>query len=463
MKMKSVFVGFGLAAMATFSCVVHVQAEEINVDALLELVKQGQARDNNEFNERVKKFTANKAEQESLLAQAIADREHLQNDSASKESRFADNEAKLADAQDRLNVRLGGLKELFGVLQQVSGDTKSLFEDSVVSAELPGRDVFLTGLIAKSGSATELPSMAELEKLWFEMQREMTYSGRVSAFTTDVVMPTGTTDKKKVVRIGGFNLVADGKYLTFDFETQKVIELPNQPGSRYLDSIPELEQAQGDVLTGAWIDPSRGQLLRILGQSAGFTDRLEQGGTVGYVIMVLGIIGLLISAVRIVILRMETHRVHVQMKSDVPDEKNPLGRVMKVFNQYQHVDIETLELHLAEAISAEIPKLTKGISWIKIVSVVSPLLGLLGTVTGMIDVFEVLSLFGSGDPKLMANGISQALVTTVQGLVVAIPCVFSYTMANNLSRNLIVILEERATGILARKSELLHTAEKKAA
>lgn len=461
MKIKSFIASLGLMAITSLAAVT-AHAEAINVDALLQLVKEGQVRDNNEFNQRVEKFRADKAGQEALLAQARAERARLESDSASKEAEFASNEARLADAQDRLTTRLGSLKELFGVLQQVSADTQSLFQDSVISAEVPGRDAFLTALITKAGSTSELPSMEELEQLWFEMQREMTYSGRVSKFTTDVVMPSGTTEKKEVVRVGGFNLVADGKYLSFDFETQKVQELASQPSGRYTDAIADLENASGTGLSGFWIDPSRGQLLRILGQSAGLYDRIEQGGTVGYVIIVLGIIGLLIAAVRIVALTFETSRVKKQIKAEVASDDNSLGRVMKVYNNYKDVDIETLELHLAEAISAEIPKLTKGISWIKIVSVVSPLLGLLGTVTGMIDVFETLSLFGSGDPKLMANGISQALVTTVQGLVAAIPCVFSYTMASNRSRALIVILEERATGILARKSEELAAAKKAA-
>ena len=154
------------------------------------------------------------------------------------------------------------------------------------------------------------------------------------------------------------------------------------------------------------------------------------------------------------ILSREAAKINKQMKAAAADEGNSLGRVMKVYDENVDADIETLELHLAEAISSEVPKLTKGIGWIKIISVVAPLLGLLGTVTGMIDVFETMALFGTGDPKLMAGGISQALITTVLGLVAAIPCVFLHTMTNNRSRGLIMILEERATGILARKTEV---------
>ena len=169
-------------------------------------------------------------------------------------------------------------------------------------------------------------------------------------------------------------------------------------------------------------------------------------------------IGILLAVWRIIVLLGEKAKVSKQMKSDTPDEGNSLGRVMAVFNANKGSDTETLELHLGEAIAAEIPKLTRGIGWIKIISVVAPLLGLLGTVTGMIDVFETMSLFGTGDPKLMAGGISQALITTVLGLVAAIPCVFLHTLTNNISRSLIMILEERATGILARQSELKEAA-----
>jgi biopolymer transport protein ExbB len=231
------------------------------------------------------------------------------------------------------------------------------------------------------------------------------------------------------------------------------VELDKQPGSRYTDPAAELASASGTDLTGFWIDPSRGQLLKIMGQSPELGDRVDQGGVVGYIIIVLGAIGIALALWRMVVLYSEGAKIRAQMDNETANENNALGRVMAVFNANKNADTETLELHLGEAIAAEIPRLTRAIGWIKIISVVAPLLGLLGTVTGMIDVFETMSLFGTGDPKLMAGGISQALVTTVLGLVAAIPCVFLHTLTNNRSRELMMILEERATGILARQSE----------
>ena len=449
MKLRNLFLG-GVFALAM--PLVSV-AETANLDQLLNLVKEGQARDNAEFEQRIAEFQGSKAKQEQLVRDAMAERDRLEALSADKEEQFRDNELVVAEKQAQLNDRLGSLKELFGVLQQVAGDTKSVFEGSVISSELPGREAFLTDLIRVAGATSELPSIEQLERLWFEMQREATYSGRISSYTADVVTPSGETTQQQVVRVGGFNAVSDGKYLNWDIESARLIELDKQPGSRYTGTIPSLESANGSELTGFWIDPSRGQLLKIMGQSPELGDRVDQGGVVGYIILALGAVGILLAIWRMIVLNIEAGRINKQMKTESVDEKNALGRVMAVFNANKKSDTETLELHLGEAIAAEIPRLTRGIGWIKIISVVAPLLGLLGTVTGMIDVFETMSLFGTGDPKLMAGGISQALVTTVLGLVAAIPCVFLHTLTNNRSRALIMILEERATGILARQSE----------
>ena len=468
-KSKKIALAAVVAMTAGLSSFTPVHAEDIDVDSLLNLVKQGQARDDSEFDSRMQRFNADKQQQQVLLQDAKDQRASLENESEVKEASFAKNETEISAAQERLTNRLGSLKELFGVLQQVAGDSKGIFEGSLISSELneqaetAGREQFLSDLIKTAGSSSKLPSIEELEQLWFEMQREMTLSGKVSSYQADVVLPTGDTVKKQVVRLGSFNAISDGNYLTYDLEAQKLVELASQPGSRYNGPAADLEASQPSLdqtnFNGFWIDPSRGQLLKIMGQSAGLGERIDQGGVVGYIILSLAVIGVLLAIWRMIKLSAETTRMKKQIDNEQANEDNSLGRIMKVYQNNSGTDVETLELHLSEAISSEIPSLTRGINWIKIISVVAPLLGLLGTVTGMIDVFETMSLFGTGDPKLMAGGISQALITTVLGLVAAIPCVFLHTMTNNRSRALITILEERATGILARKSEQLSVAK----
>jgi len=207
------------------------------------------------------------------------------------------------------------------------------------------------------------------------------------------------------------------------------------------------------------LDPSRGQLLSMLVQTPNLRERIDQGGTVGYVIMVLGAFALVLAVLRFIQLMIISGQVASQRRNlDKPSKSNPLGRVLQVYHSNKGIDLESLELRLGEAVMKETPKLNRFNTLLKVIAVVAPLLGLLGTVTGMIITFQAITLFGAGDPKMMAGGISQALVTTVQGLCVAIPTVLLHTLVSGRSKALVEILEEQATGMVAEYSEKTHKA-----
>ena len=337
-------------------------------------------------------------------------------------------------------------------LQQVSGDTRSKFQTSVVSAEIANRGEFLDTFAQSMGSSSKLASITEIERLWFELQREMTQSGKISQFTREVVLANGERKQTQVTRIGGFSLIADGKYLEYIDETGTVAELIRQPSKRYLDSVNDLEANQGETTAFA-LDPTGGSILNLLVQAPDLRERVDQGGPVGYIILAIGAIGLLIALERLITLMIIGSKVTRQLKRDVASNDNPLGRVMLVKDQHPDLDTETLELKLSESILRELPKLSSKLTLIQIISVVAPLIGLLGTVTGMINTFQAITLFGTGDPKLMAGGISQALVTTVLGLVVAIPMVFIFAYLNGRSKNIVNILQQESTGIIAERAE----------
>jgi biopolymer transport protein ExbB len=184
-----------------------------------------------------------------------------------------------------------------------------------------------------------------------------------------------------------------------------------------------------------------------------FLERVDQGGEVGYVIVAVGFIGVFLGLWRMLVLFAMTSKVKAQLKSDKPNSNNPLGRVLKVAEENKNVDTETLELKLEEAVLKERPSIESGLAVLKIIAAVAPLLGLLGTVTGMIETFQAITIFGAGDPKNMAGGISAALVTTVQGLVVAIPVVLMHTLVNGRAKAVIQVLDEQTTGIIAENSE----------
>ncbi|WP_417659865.1 MotA/TolQ/ExbB proton channel family protein [Pseudidiomarina sp.] len=443
------------AAMVLSASTAAAPQDPINLDQLLQQLQQGQFAQSEENQQREARFRAEANEQARILREAIAERDRLEQLSETLETNFEKNEIELAGLTDTLTQRMGSLRELFGVLQQVAGDTSSKLQSSFVSVEFPGRSEQLSDLAQKMGSSSKLASIEEIESVWLALLQEMTESGKVSQFATEVTLANGEKVQKPVTRVGTFNMVADGRYLELVPGTDTVAELIRQPSSRYLDTIGALESAENNPVKFA-MDPTGGSILGLLVQAPDLGERIDQGGTVGYIILALGAIGLLIALERFVTLILMGGKVKRQMKNMEPVNDNPLGRVMAVQSKYPDVDTETLELKLSEAILREIPKITRNLTFIKIISVVAPLMGLLGTVTGMINTFQAITLFGTGDPKLMAGGISQALVTTVLGLVVAIPMTLLFATLNTRSRNIVHILQEQASGIIAERSERSH-------
>lgn len=439
---------------SSFACSVFAaeDAKPLNLDQLLQQLEQGQMAQSKENQTREQRFLSQKAEQDKLLQDAQTRRDNAIKTSERLETQFENNEFKLADLTDALNKRMGSLKELFGVLQQVSGDTAGKFKLSNVSAQFPGRDVFFEELAQSMGGSSNLASIEQIEQVWYELQREMTEQGKVARFTTDVVEANGNKVNKEVLRVGAFSLVADGQYLDLNPSTGTVAELVRQPAGRFLDKAQELQSSTSDVVPFA-LDPTGGSILGLLVQAPTTQERVEQGGTVGYIIIAVGIVAFLIAFERFIALTIMGQKVKRQLKSKELSDNNPLGRVLKVNEQFPHVAYETLELKLSEAMLREMPKITRNLTLIKIVSVVAPLLGLLGTVTGMIKTFQAITLFGAGDPKLMAGGISTALMTTVLGLVVAIPTVVLSSMLNTRSKNILFTIQEQSAGIIAERAE----------
>jgi biopolymer transport protein ExbB len=443
-----------IAIFLSLFLVGGVQAQQgPTLDELLQQVKEGLRKQSEQDKRRIQEFINDKAKREQLLAQAKQERDDLENKSARMEKQFDENEIQIADLNQRLTERLGSLKELFGVLQQASQDARGTFENSLTNIQYPERTKFLADLAQKMGQTSKLASLEEIERLWYELQREMTESAKVVRFKHTVILPDGDQVQKDIIRVGLYNIIADGKYLQYIAETGKVLELPRQPQSRFVKSAEALTEAgSGKVAFG--IDPSRGQLLSLLVQEPTLRERIDQGGLVGRIIIALGIFAIILAVLRFIQLMFISAKVSAQKRNpDEPKENNPLGRVLQVYHENRNIDVESLELKLGEAVLKETPKLNRFNMILKVIAVVAPLLGLLGTVTGMIITFQAITLFGTGDPKLMAGGISQALITTVLGLCVAIPTVLLHTLVAGRSRRVIEVLEEQATGMVATYAE----------
>jgi biopolymer transport protein ExbB len=424
-----------------------------SMSELLRLIEQGQARDSREARQREAAFAQARNQQQSLLNQARAERTRQENLSEQLETQFEQNQQRIITARQALDERLGALKELFGVLQTVSGDTQGRFSASLTNIQYPDRSKFLVELGSKMAGASSLASIEDIERLWLMLQQEVVESGKVARFNHLVTKADGQQEEMEVVRIGAFNLASENGYLKF--ENGDISELLRQPEGRYLSTTADMMAADGGSVSFG-IDVTRGGILALLVESPTIQDRIEQGGIVGYCIIALGIIGLIIAMLRWVALSSADRKVSAQLKRETASTDNPLGRVLAAFEANSQADTETVELKLSEAALKEMPNLTKGLLFIKVVSAVAPLMGLLGTVTGMIKTFQVITLYGAGDPKMMAGGISQALMTTVLGLVVAIPMVLLHTVVSGKSRKIVNILQSQSAGLVAQHSEKSH-------
>jgi biopolymer transport protein ExbB len=452
---------FGGVAMAQDDAAPEVPAgptpQEVaaqNMSELLDLVKQGRSRAAGENRAREQRFAQDKANQQSELRRAERERAAEEARSARLEKKFEDNELLIAAKQEQLKERLGSLSELFGHLTAASGDLASNIEVSLVSSEFPSREGFLQDLIAKMSGTDQLPQIEEIEKVWYEMLNEITQQGIVSRFTADVATPSGEIAQREVVRVGAFNIIdVDGNYLSYGNE--KLAELPRQPSGGAVGAAAALADATSG-LSQFGIDPTGptgGSFLAAIIDTPTLEERWHQGGYVGYAITAVGVFAFLLAIVRVIMLTMMGAAVNSQLKSGEAKANNPLGRVLLVSQENPNIDTETLELKMAEAVLRETPKLEAGLTLLKIIAAVAPLMGLLGTVTGMIITFQAITIFGAGDPKAMAGGISSALITTVLGLLVAIPTVLLHTVVNGRAQKIIHILNEQATGIVAERAE----------
>jgi len=434
----------------------NAQEDASSMGDLLKQIEQGQARDSVEAQKREARFQASRNDQQKLLNNSRSERTREENRSESLESTFAKNQQLIVDARAALDKRLGALKELFGVLQTVSGDAQTRFNGSLTNIQYPNREAFLVELGNKMASANSLASIQDIEGLWYELQREITEQGKISRFTTQYATADGERVTSDVVRVGVFNLVFEDGYLQYDSTTGNVTELQRQPDqSQYTNSAEDMMEAT-DGYIGIGLDVTRGGILALLVESPTLTERVNQGGIVGYCIIALGIVGLLIAIWRWIGLTKDSRNVTAQLTRESASMDNPLGRVLSAYDEAKGADVETVELKLHEAALKEMPDLTKGLLFIKVIAAVAPLMGLLGTVTGMIKTFQVITLYGAGDPKLMAGGISQALMTTVLGLVVAIPMVLLHTLVSGQSRKIVNILQSQSAGIVANHQESKH-------
>ncbi|MFQ5597900.1 MAG: MotA/TolQ/ExbB proton channel family protein [Nitrospiria bacterium] len=397
------------------------------------------------------RFLAEEDRRAALLKEAEARLEAEEKRNRRQKEIFERNEVRISAFETRLKKEAGALEALFAVVRQHAREAESILAASLVSAQKPGRAEVMRAIAEEKRH----PSIEKMEGLWLSHLEEMTESGKVVRFTAPVVSTRGEREEKEVIRVGLFNAVSEGHYLRYVPESGKLAVFSRQPPDRFTRMARGLEKAKEGIVPMG-IDPSRGAILSLLVQTPNTLEQLRQGGMIGGLILAIGGIALLVIGERFAYLSFAGRRIVLQVREEFPKTNNALGRIMRIYTDNPEQDVETLELRLDEATIKEIPRLERGLSTVAILAAIAPLLGLLGTVTGMIETFQSITLFGTGDPKLMSGGISQALVTTELGLVVAIPIVLLHSFISGKRDRLVQILDEQSAGIVARLAEKQH-------
>ncbi|NIY93174.1 MotA/TolQ/ExbB proton channel family protein [Vibrio diazotrophicus] len=435
---------------APLLCAVLFIGANASTVAATDIVSQAKTENTVQRNHDVKReaeFMLTEQQLKDKKAQLLAMRNNLQKQADKLSAEFSKNEDSLARLEEKLRLETGSLGEIFGVVRQNAKEIQGDLSQSVTGVDRQTK----AGVIEDIAAAKSLPSMKQLTGLWQAMQEQITASGDMS--TTNVTLIDGEGRKQTVeaTRIGAFGLVSDQGYLHWNNGRKDAVAYSVQPENA--PTLNSLTALKNGVVSSVVMDPSHGILLQQLALTPTLEQRLEAGGVVGKIILVLLAIGLVIALYRGASLAIARQKISAQLKNPQQPGNNPLGRVLSVHDKEKHRSVEALELRLLEAVVDEQTGLEKGLSMLKLLAALAPMLGLLGTVTGMIETFQVITQFGNGDPKVMAGGISMALVTTVLGLVAAMPLLLAHNILSTQAENIRNILEKQGIGLVAEQAE----------
>ncbi len=441
---------------------------QVQLGALRQSVTRLRDQERQLAQEREQRFRTEMQRVEREAQQATQRRNAAEARSNALDRQWNENEQRIAETQSLLTDRQGNLGELFGVTRQVAGDAATLLSQSLLTAQygVPTEGEERADFLRRLAGATALPSILELERLWYEILREMTDGAKVVKFraavaklddeTTPDVDESQNPEQRDVVRVGPFTASSDGTYLGYLPSRRSLTELHGDVVSELRALGRDLQAAPPDAgYQRALVDPASGALLSLYVDRPDWIRRIEEGEVVGYVIIAVGVLGVLLAVFQGGYLLFTRLGVNSQLRNlDSPSANNPLGRVLLAFqgDGKRITSAELAELRISEAVLREVPRLERFQSFLRLAVAAGPLLGLIGTVIGMIITFRAIVASGTSDPRLMAQGIGQAMIATVLGLGIAIPLLFINAGLASLSRSVTQVLDEQSQALLAQSA-----------
>ncbi|NQY64604.1 MAG: MotA/TolQ/ExbB proton channel family protein [Alteromonadaceae bacterium] len=443
MKNSTVMIIICCGLISAFSQAETSSAESIK--QLLMQVKLKQQQDIIKNTQREAIFVTEKSKQKSILFNGEKKFAEVKKQNQPLIEQSKTNQAEIKALTQQLDNEIAALGDIYSVLNQFSLEVNTQLTESMTHGQFPQRQATLDAMQDKQN----IPDLSLIANYWLTLQHEMTNTGNVDTFTAPVIDTQGVTQHQKVTRIGTFTAFSHGHYLQWLPLSKSFRQLQRQPESDLI-KIAKTFSIDNHNIQPTVIDPSQGKLLALNGEKAKMTELIQAAGNVGYIILALGAVGLILTLYRFIYLFAVQRQVKHQLSHfDEPKGNNPLGRVILAARS-THTSDSRLEFELDEAVLKEVMPLERGLGFLKVLIGVAPLLGLLGTITGMIETFQLMSLYGSGDAKLMSSGISQALVTTALGLIVAIPLLFSHNIIATRNKRIVHLLDEQSAGLMAR-------------
>ncbi len=404
----------------------------------------------------------NRQSLEAEIARLTRARNALEQEKTSLETR----QQKLARQENKLSEELDQtdkmVRELVGVIRTNAKDISALVKSNMQSALAPEKGIDALDDIGDEG---RFPGMEDIRGMADLLLRQVAATAEVAIVETDIVDRRGKTVPAKVLMLGPFTacyrLADEAGFLTYSPAGGKLYALSRLPDSRMQKQIRAYMAGQSEAVP---MDIARGAALQQLIHSLSLTQQIPKGGPIVWPILLILTLGLLIIVERAIffwrrrmdgdeyIRRIARHAREGDWqackKLRDSDGIKPLARVVAAGVNCREMDREDMENALQEAILREIPAMERFLSTLGILAAIAPLLGLLGTVTGMIDTFHIITLHGTGDARLMSGGISEALVTTMLGLSVAIPLMLGQTLLNRAADKQIGHMEEKAVALV---------------
>ncbi len=407
------------------------------------------------------KILADKKKLEHAIAELHKQNQRLE----TANQRLETEHTELASREKTLHTALqkveGDMRELVGFVQVNAHDLETLLKQSQQGAFLKNRTQLLQPLMAQ----TQFPQMNDIRamaNLYFD---EIMWSGEVRIQKGPFINRAGKETSGDILVLGNFSsayrLSDETGFLLYSDESRRFQALSKLPSRRNAKQIRAYMSGKAEA---ALIDISRGAALRQQTHRLNLWEQIPKGGPIVWPILgIAAMAGLIIMERFFYLVRKNVnaerfaynvciHAARQEWDACIllceQKRTKPLPRVLLAGLTGRCMSREDLENVLQEAILNEIPRLERFLSTLGMLAAIAPLLGLLGTVTGMINTFHVITYFGAGDPRMMSGGISEALVTTMLGLAAAIPVMLCHTLLSRQVETMIARMEEKSVTLV---------------